>query len=924
MPTTSSTTSLVAGGGDDLDNDIHLAPAPTLAASSSSSPMSSSMFALSGGVLELGPRPRCLRRRRRPRRALGIVSAPQQNGTLLGTPQCTSNALADCDGALRIRRQVGFMGTPARCFPRLNWPRRGSHAPIANMPLLGTGYAPLRQPALAAPDGALQIKLRGELGFFFSIWPVFTPSRRSRLTGAYSGGSLTSPLKNIPHRRFRCPWELSSASSPGESLVETTDWLFYRLSQITAMDVSKPFTSEFLLQTARCLDSAKADSNVWEEFLFNLTYRALEDRDYLRIDLIFVTRHSSKVEQLYTIRWSFDQTPRLSSIICKSMTTAIQVQYYMRLQYLNAKAMLVRSQVQGHLGILLPSSTGKLFNEGVIHYLAGWRYIPCIVELVHARSSSMRASNLHGGRNLHISSPFTKMLGIIVPLRFDVEFRTSRTTQSPSTLCTYEITELQFELNTSPLSVLAFEAEAIRLTVSNPTSSNTEGLGALRLLRSRPSIRDEFKLRSSSRGTQRFSSVPHKSGTKIIQLHYLRQVQTVSKVPTRYNSVPSRVLPCLYIFVLAGAEPRSCERLVSWDDTKTLTQKQEFRLTSHNSAPMPSKPRSVSSHRHTAPSPRQIRVLKECPAVAAPGGPRLSGPPSRIHMNTFIKSTYLHEFCVGSSKFALSAVVRAPHIAPASSPGFKVFQSRSFGLRTLGRTVSQPHQHIYSHPKTLISTYLLQFRADSFEPTLRIVVQTCRIVPGRSRRVGAGTSRRNPGASRPPGAQRIDATNTAARLSVKNGKSDLPPRRRAPIPIGLRSVSALRWSATSPRRIRSLEGLRRPRAEYSVCGKRARTRRGAGESHRSACAPHGDRVQASGARRVGVLISLMGAVAAGGYQRGRGRERAGRTGVEEGAGLSQGADECAAPVCGQTCTRRRRAGGRATQGRGRECKRGIM
>ncbi|KAJ7143192.1 hypothetical protein C8R43DRAFT_1199790, partial [Mycena crocata] len=805
MPTTSSTTSLVAGGGDDLDNGrCHSRYSPSTRANTGGIVLVVANVELDvcaewGGSLSSDP-------------DLAVSDGADALGALSGpcsahhnapvTPSPTVTAHFGSGGKWDL---WGSFATPARCFPRLNWPRRGSHAPIANMPLLGTGYAPLRQPALAAPDGALQIKLRGELGFFFSIWPVFTPSRRSRLTGAYSGGSLTSPLKNIPHRRFRCPWELSSASSPGESLVETTgaldltvaDWLFYRASKsftkgrhanfqlelITAMDVSKPFTSEFLLQTARCLDSAKADSNVWEEFLRpGLSPLNLCDSPFLKsrtvvYDTMVLRSHSSAVHTnpgiLRTEQPGLSlNCERTSGVPHFNLLCLDAVQYYMRLQYLNAKAMLVRSQVTWTLAFVdwqvIQRRSHSLLSRLEIHTL--YRRVSSCQVLIHACFKPSWRKEF-----TYINNLFTLQLIVNRPLKLSRSLHQDAGHHSTPSMITFLV---QLMLNFGHLG----QPKALQPFADVPSF--------ISLRDHRTSVRIEY-----------FSFLEHgrTRGTEAASLETIhpRRIQV-----EEFLEGDSEVL---YIFVLAGAEPRSCERLVSWDDTKTLTQKQEFRLTSHNSAPMPSKPRSVSSHRHTAPSPRQIRVLKECPAVAAPGGPRLSGPPSRIHMNTFIKSTYLHEFCVGSSKFALSAVVRAPHIAPASSPGFKVFQSRSFGLRTLGRTVSQPHQHIYSHPKTLISTYLLQFRADSFEPTLRIVVQTCRIVPGRSRRVGAGTSRRNPGASRPPGAQRIDATNTAARLSVKNGKSDLPPRRRAPIPIGLRSVSALRWSATSPRRIRSLE-----------------------------------------------------------------------------------------------------------------------
>ncbi|KAJ7093022.1 hypothetical protein C8R43DRAFT_964593 [Mycena crocata] len=123
MPLPSSTTSLVAGGGDDLDDDDRLSFALTAAASPSSSATSSTKSAPSRGSLSL-TRPRCLGQRRRPRRTLGGV----------GAPRCTAS--------------------PARCFPRLNLPRRDSHAPIAYVPLPGILSTSPRSPSSTARFGS--------------------------------------------------------------------------------------------------------------------------------------------------------------------------------------------------------------------------------------------------------------------------------------------------------------------------------------------------------------------------------------------------------------------------------------------------------------------------------------------------------------------------------------------------------------------------------------------------------------------------------------------------------------------------------------------------------------------------------------------------------------------------------------------------
>ncbi|KAJ7105389.1 hypothetical protein C8R43DRAFT_963631 [Mycena crocata] len=116
MPTTSSTTSLIAGGGNDLDDDNRLLLVPTPAASPSSSPTASSKSAPSRGVFGLRPRPRYLRRRRRPQHALGTVGAPRHsapasaccNASTMRSP--TPAAHFGSDGAQAF---VGLIWVPA-------------------------------------------------------------------------------------------------------------------------------------------------------------------------------------------------------------------------------------------------------------------------------------------------------------------------------------------------------------------------------------------------------------------------------------------------------------------------------------------------------------------------------------------------------------------------------------------------------------------------------------------------------------------------------------------------------------------------------------------------------------------------------------------------------------------------------------------
>ncbi|KAJ7093044.1 hypothetical protein C8R43DRAFT_1141897 [Mycena crocata] len=193
MPTTLPTTSLVADGGDDLDDDDCLSFVLTAAALPSSSATSSSKSALRRGSLGLDP-------------DLVVSDSADSLGALSAesahpAPQCITDALADPDGALQIRERAHFYGahlaTPARCFPRLNLPRRGSHAPIAICAV--SGYRRC---------GALRIKARVRVSRVFVHFSCHTAATESiPKSRGYSGPSSTPPLENIPQRRFRYSWE---------------------------------------------------------------------------------------------------------------------------------------------------------------------------------------------------------------------------------------------------------------------------------------------------------------------------------------------------------------------------------------------------------------------------------------------------------------------------------------------------------------------------------------------------------------------------------------------------------------------------------------------------------------------------------------------------------------------------------------------
>ncbi|KAJ7165564.1 hypothetical protein C8R43DRAFT_946239 [Mycena crocata] len=220
MPPTSSTASLIASGGDDLDDDDRLPSAPTLAASPSPSPTSSSKSVPSRGSLDLN-----------------LILAVLGSTDGLGAPSAWSAQFGarGADAARRntsatrslvatadfrsngARNFLGFIRHPRPLFPTVELvPTR---FPRPDRKCATSGYALPSFLSKGAPDTAYEPlitaspRLLRRTAYFGSSELYFF-----RLTGAHSGGSPTLPLENIPWRRFRFPWELYSAGLPDESL----------------------------------------------------------------------------------------------------------------------------------------------------------------------------------------------------------------------------------------------------------------------------------------------------------------------------------------------------------------------------------------------------------------------------------------------------------------------------------------------------------------------------------------------------------------------------------------------------------------------------------------------------------------------------------------------------------------------------------
>ncbi|KAJ7075827.1 hypothetical protein C8R43DRAFT_1143743 [Mycena crocata] len=150
----------------------------TAAASPSSSATSSTKSAPSTGSLGLDPDLAVSGSTD----GLGALSASSVHlGALLGKLQCPDNMLANPDGALPIRERAHFHGVhlqPPPVFPRLNLPRRDSHAPIANASLL----AHARCAQQRASDQTASWRFR--VFIFRAIPPLPNPSRKAEGTPA--------------------------------------------------------------------------------------------------------------------------------------------------------------------------------------------------------------------------------------------------------------------------------------------------------------------------------------------------------------------------------------------------------------------------------------------------------------------------------------------------------------------------------------------------------------------------------------------------------------------------------------------------------------------------------------------------------------------------------------------------------------------
>ncbi|KAJ7165568.1 hypothetical protein C8R43DRAFT_1104177 [Mycena crocata] len=303
MPPTSSTASLIASGGDDLDDDDRLPSAPTLAASPSPSPTSSSKSVPSRGSLDLN-----------------LILAVLGSTDGLGAPSAWSAQFGarGADAARRntsatrslvatadfrsngARNFLGFIRHPRPLFPTVELvPTR---FPRPDRKCATSGYALPSFLSKGAPDTAYEPlitaspRLLRRTAYFGSSELYFF-----RLTGAHSGGSPTLPLENIPWRRFRFPWELYSAGLPDESLgcnahlLVIIGWLHISLISLdltlylgcfkprgfnspNAFKYYKAFKNLRLLRTSH-LDYLHSVG--WILAIAHLTYRTAGGRNYL-------------------------------------------------------------------------------------------------------------------------------------------------------------------------------------------------------------------------------------------------------------------------------------------------------------------------------------------------------------------------------------------------------------------------------------------------------------------------------------------------------------------------------------------------------------------------------------------------------------------------------------------------------------------
>ncbi|KAJ7143432.1 hypothetical protein C8R43DRAFT_1130846 [Mycena crocata] len=179
MPTTLPTTSLVAGGGDDLDDGrCHSRRLPIFCADSGGIALVVGdveyKVCAKYGVFRLGPRPRCLGQHRRPRRALGKFGAPRRTEIQLGKLQCPDNMLANPDGALPIRERAHFHGVhlvnPRPLFPTVEL--APTRFPRPDRKCIASGPRSLRSTARFGSNRELEVQ---------SLCSFFVPYRRYRI-----------------------------------------------------------------------------------------------------------------------------------------------------------------------------------------------------------------------------------------------------------------------------------------------------------------------------------------------------------------------------------------------------------------------------------------------------------------------------------------------------------------------------------------------------------------------------------------------------------------------------------------------------------------------------------------------------------------------------------------------------------------------
>ncbi|KAJ7140182.1 hypothetical protein C8R43DRAFT_1201188 [Mycena crocata] len=235
MPTTSSTTSLIAGGGGDLDDGrCHSGLPPptgpdtdnivlviadvvlnvTSETSYSPSPAAPTLSARFRhiGALRLSGAFLC---------PFSLLRLTHASRTRLSPPQYLDNVLAGLGGAFWIKRHAG---TPAHCFPRLNWARCDSHAYDRIPPLMDAALSSL------PPDCAHCMRHRtwdqtagGHLWDSFRVVTCFSqhPATPDTILAP------TEPLRRSfdftahksPKRALHLPWELSSVCSTNDEYV---------------------------------------------------------------------------------------------------------------------------------------------------------------------------------------------------------------------------------------------------------------------------------------------------------------------------------------------------------------------------------------------------------------------------------------------------------------------------------------------------------------------------------------------------------------------------------------------------------------------------------------------------------------------------------------------------------------------------------